>query len=1084
MKYIITILLLWSINLPAQTDFYDQLKSDYDRFRKEEKHDSSLMVAKQMNVWALNNETDTSLRYAVSLRYVGNCFFTLQQSDSAEYYYFLSIDLLEKQKRKMHPDYGSVLNNLGNLYDYLEDYDSAELFYTKALEIRRELFGVEHMDYASSLFSLGNLHFRMGDYESAEAEYRILEMVVCLDSLDRVNVYNLLAGVYLHFYKYNLAEIYFIKCVSIIREINNYDQSEFSQILLNTSRLYCQIGNYSEASKYCLEAIEIQNSAENQNLDLYAGSLLNLGAIHVYKNEQKKALDLFNDALKILEKNGYKSDYLRALILMNIGIVYRDLGNFEYSQESFERSSEIFHRVGAESTLDYASLLVNFSSLYASIEDYAWAEQYNLKAQLLMEKLNMRQNVDWLRSFVNSGVIKMKLGDYLSADSIFKESLEFASNLGAEGHADFLSILNLSGVLELERGDFEKARMYFEKVLMANEIESFDFQSLIIAHQNMAIALQLLNDCESANIQYDRCFELRKGALQGLFSWLSEMERLEYWNKECTFYDLVNNSIANCNISWPSNSEMGFDCLLISKSLLLETSRELDYAIATSSNEMLNSQFAEMKQLRRLHSKVQSESSKDREFMELIHIQADSLDRILVNSLGEFAAAKRKFEITWKDVQAGMSTSDAAIEFARYYDENDSSYKYMALVIRLGYEYPRLVKLAPENDIKDAVTVRDFALLYELVWRGIDSLLIGVSTVYYSPAGELNNLAFSALCFDAGDSLISSMSAQNRGVVIDMEGDSSRSCNAVLMDKYTLHQLTTTRYLADGTLKKDRPLNSSITLLGGINYDDVPKVDNAIEHEESEHDFALNVNLTDRNVKKASRRSSSGAGKPMKYLEGTREEVTHIATQLDGCWSVQTMSDRLAAEHGLKSQLSSSCPGVLHIATHGFAFPDVKRDDSKQLMMDEKPSYSISEDPMVRCGLMLSGSNISWTGNAKRMIEQTGDDGILTAAEVSNLDLSGTKLVVLSACETGLGKIEGSEGTFGLKRGFKLAGVEQMIVSLWSVPDKETMELMTLFYTDLTKTLNPVQSFEKAQKQMRNQYPTQPDKWAGFVLVR
>jgi len=118
------------------------------------------------------------------------------------------------------------------------------------------------------------------------------------------------------------------------------------------------------------------------------------------------------------------------------------------------------------------------------------------------------------------------------------------------------------------------------------------------------------------------------------------------------------------------------------------------------------------------------------------------------------------------------------------------------------------------------------------------------------------------------------------------------------------------------------------------------------------------------------------------------------------------------------------------------------------------------------------------------MIEETGEDGILTAAEISNLDLTNTKLVVLSACETGLGKIEGSEGTFGLKRGFKLAGVEQIIVSLWSVPDKETTELMTLFYEDLAVTLNPVISFAKAQKEMRNKYPTRPDLWAGFVLVR
>jgi CHAT domain-containing protein len=139
---------------------------------------------------------------------------------------------------------------------------------------------------------------------------------------------------------------------------------------------------------------------------------------------------------------------------------------------------------------------------------------------------------------------------------------------------------------------------------------------------------------------------------------------------------------------------------------------------------------------------------------------------------------------------------------------------------------------------------------------------------------------------------------------------------------------------------------------------------------------------------------------------------------------------------------------------------------------------------MVRSGLILAGGNWAWTGSDTLSKLGAEQNGILTALEVSQLNLKKTKLVVLSACETGLGKIEGSEGTFGLKRGFKLAGVEQMIVSLWSVPDKETMELMTLFYSDLTKTLNPVTSFEKAQKEMRAKYPTDPEKWAGFVLVR
>jgi CHAT domain-containing protein len=282
----------------------------------------------------------------------------------------------------------------------------------------------------------------------------------------------------------------------------------------------------------------------------------------------------------------------------------------------------------------------------------------------------------------------------------------------------------------------------------------------------------------------------------------------------------------------------------------------------------------------------------------------------------------------------------------------------------------------------------------------------------------------------------------------------------------------------------NRPLNNTITLAGGINYDDIPASEENTNREESEEDFALNVNLINRDSKKIGQRDGSGIGLPKDYLQGTKEEVIQISNHLNGIWSVQTYSGSGASENILKMQLEKESPGVLHIATHGFAFPDAEGNDNPQPFNEERPSFNISEDPMVRCGLMLSGSNISWTGNPRKMIEATGDDGILTAAEVSNMDLSQTKLVVLSACETGLGKIEGSEGTFGLKRGFKLAGVEQMIVSLWSVPDKETMELMTLFYTDLTKTLNPVISFEKAQKEMRNKYPTEPEKWAGFVLVR
>jgi hypothetical protein len=409
-------------------------------------------------------------------------------------------------------------------------------------------------------------------------------------------------------------------------------------------------------------------------------------------------------------------------------------------------------------------------------------------------------------------------------------------------------------------------------------------------------------------------------------------------------------------------------------------------------------------------------------------------------------------------------------------------------VLRPGYANPAQVLLGSEKKIEAATQNRDFGQLYQLVWKGIDSLLRGVKKVYYSPAGVLNNVSFSALCVQGGEKENSPGNnlLVTRGEVTSSSSKDMKFCQSVLMDRYELHQLSTTRYLADGSLEKGLPLRKEVALIGGVNYDVIPKTGSGAKNEESEADFAFHINLkSETSGIGKNKRSGNGFGFPMPYLPGTNEEVQSISNLLKPSWKVQTRSGEMATEKQFKASLSASRPGVLHIATHGFAFPEPEeKRTNNSLMMMEKPTYKVSEDPMVRCGLMLSGSNISWTGNPQKMIEKTGEDGILTAAEVAGMDLSDTKLVVLSACETGRGKIEGSEGTMGLKRGFKLAGVEQLIVSLWAVPDKETSELMTIFYSDLAKTLNPVVSFEKAQKEMRKRYPADPEKWAGFVLVR
>jgi CHAT domain-containing protein len=152
-----------------------------------------------------------------------------------------------------------------------------------------------------------------------------------------------------------------------------------------------------------------------------------------------------------------------------------------------------------------------------------------------------------------------------------------------------------------------------------------------------------------------------------------------------------------------------------------------------------------------------------------------------------------------------------------------------------------------------------------------------------------------------------------------------------------------------------------------------------------------------------------------------------------------------------------------------------RMDDSKQ------SAYRYSDNPLNRAGLLFAGANHIWTGGET---PAKIDDGILTAYEVTNTFLPNTELVVLSACETGLGDIKGSEGVFGLQRAFKNAGAEYIIMSLWKVPDAATMEMMTELYTHLFNGKSIPESLKLSHEYMKQKYPEEPYKWGAFVMVR
>jgi CHAT domain-containing protein len=212
-------------------------------------------------------------------------------------------------------------------------------------------------------------------------------------------------------------------------------------------------------------------------------------------------------------------------------------------------------------------------------------------------------------------------------------------------------------------------------------------------------------------------------------------------------------------------------------------------------------------------------------------------------------------------------------------------------------------------------------------------------------------------------------------------------------------------------------------------------------------------------------------------LPGTKAEVTGIARLLrERKVAVDTLTGVRATEAALKRVNN---PQVLHIATHGFFRANTINSQETIIRDIGIKVHAQPYDPLLNAGLLLAGCQAVFTGEKGA---GTAEDGVLTAYEAMNLNLDKTDLVILSACQTGLGDVKNGEGVYGLQRAFQIAGAKAVLMSLWKVDDKVTQLLMQSFYTYWLTSGDLRMAFSKAQHEIREQYP-QPFFWGAFVLL-
>lgn len=422
-----------------------------------------------------------------------------------------------------------------------------------------------------------------------------------------------------------------------------------------------------------------------------------------------------------------------------------------------------------------------------------------------------------------------------------------------------------------------------------------------------------------------------------------------------------------------------------------------------------------------------------------VHLKGDYLPKILSNmrsmALSREAVIYALLTVDepyhciteWEEVRKIIATdAEVMVEFILLHRPDNGARQYAALVFTEADTAPRFVPLCDEEPLRAALNDTDYDrrndFILKKIWKPIQVHFGERAAISLYPTGLLSTIPFA-------------------GIVNDN--------NTYLCNDYVLwFQLCAT----DRLMKKYHlyPENKPVVLFGAADYGLPPsKLENPVR------------------------------GQGFHYLPSSKREITSVSALLKekGC-QVEVFSGKQATETAFRNLSDrKESPFILHISTHGFYLPYDPNIKDKGLNQEGKSGYY---NPLLRTGLALSGASAAWKDAASLNLP---DDGLLTAYEIFGMSLLNTELVVLSACNTGLGEIRDGEGVYGLQRAFRSAGARNMIMTLAEVPDKETAEFMSLFYQNWKFKTSRRKAFITAQWEMVKRYPKEPEKWANFVLV-
>lgn len=923
----------------------------------------------------------------------------------------LGEEVLETRKAILgenHSEYAASLNNTAFAHQQAGNFARAESLHKEALRLRKRILGEWHPHYTQSLNNLAVVTHHRGDYTAARSQLRrVLEaygFVLGRRSADYGRTLNNLAGVTYALGDYPGAVALFREAREIERVTVGEQSPRYAATLSNLAMSCAAIGQYAESEKLHRESARILEGAVGKRHVSYAISLNNLAGLYDRTGDYAQALQLYEQALEIREASLAKDHPDRAIMLNNIAMVCQNVGRYERARELYEEALRIRRVAFGKQHPACATVLNNMAMLCHLTGDDKESQRCFEQAIAIREIALGRLHPDYAASLNNLAVLFVSLGQFDRAQELFDQSLAVKKSALGTQHLDYALTLNAMAMLCSWRGDERAIHLAAE----AEQIARLSIDRLaVVQSERQQRRSQIVS-----RFYIDRRLSL---GLQSTEDVPQLLESVWRWKGSVSLRQRAYRSLATT----PELAPYFENLQAVTRNLALLRSR----APVPPSSEATESKQTYADVLAAWHAK----------FAEL-HGRREKLEQQIAELSSDFRAIRSGLRVT--DLQAKLEPSTAFVDFFdyRYHTRIPdrpgqflSRRHYVAFIVRPD-RAPQAVRLGRVDRVGELIQAmrrpftgetsaasagRAAMAIREQLWLPVEKHLAGVETVIISPDTVLGTLPFASL--------------------------PGREAGSYLLEDYRIAMLPLANLMRGFESRTRDNRGKSLLVVGDVNYDG--------------DDLGARGGTPSQRIATTADEYPrlSQQGNAWVSLEGFREEMRDVLEMHDRSFGSDAAVTQLSGTAATKTALLQQAArhDVVHLITHGFfTAPDVGSFDQadvspEPLSLDNTDPFLNRWMPGLLSGVIMAGANRANEGDA------TSDDGILRAAEIEAASMNGVDLVVLSACETGLGAVAGGEGLTGLQRAFHIAGAGSVMASLWKVDDRATRELMRRFYENL-----------------------------------